>query len=321
MSESWSDSGLSSFRSRNASSSSSSSSSSSAKDTEDNDTADEGDDLSTLSAGSRTSPPAPRRWRRVSLVPPPPATTTSYSRGSRRSSAGASTLHGELEILTAEKSLKQSEVDSGLDSADGSLTSAEEDASDSEEETEESCDEGCLDEENVHATVIRSWLRQQADRDRNLLDNDLYFKERRPVLWPSEKIVDRANCTFDPFPELSAESFRFAGSRDRLGLPHGRGAAYFPNGRKFVGVFSHGSRQGPGELIEREGRRLLAGPYEGDKLHGVVEIATNEGGTLEMTFVRGVAHGPARRFSPEGTLQWVVRKRKRRVLSLTYYLM
>ncbi len=45
------------------------------------------------------------------------------------------------------------------------------------------------------------------------------------------------------------------------------------------------------------------------RLQGYCEIATNEGGVLEMTFERGVAHGPARRFSPDGALQWSGRYR------------
>ncbi len=45
------------------------------------------------------------------------------------------------------------------------------------------------------------------------------------------------------------------------------------------------------------------------RLQGYCEISTNEGGCLEMTFDRGVAHGPARRFSPEGALQWTGRYR------------
>lgn len=62
-------------------------------------------------------------------------------------------------------------------------------------------------------------------------------------------------------------------------------------------------------MYEREGARILAGKYVRDKLEGNCEITTNEGGVLEMTFVRGVANGPARRFSPSGFMQWVGRYR------------
>ncbi len=76
----------------------------------------------------------------------------------------------------------------------------------------------------------------------------------------------RSQCNFDPYPTpLWRESFRFAGERDRLGRPGGRGTAYFPNGRKFVGSFRSGAREGPGELFEREGGRILSGTYRSDK--------------------------------------------------------
>ena len=44
---------------------------------------------------------------------------------------------------------------------------------------------------------------------------------------------------------------RYAGERDKFGRIHGRGTVYFPNGRKFVGSFSHGARCGGGELFEK----------------------------------------------------------------------
>ena len=96
---------------------------------------------------------------------------------------------------------------------------------------------------------------------------------------------------------------RYAGERDKFGRIHGRGTVYFPNGRKFVGSFSHGARCGSGELFEREGARILSGTYVHDRLNGQCEISTNEGGAMEYTFMRGVASGPVRRFSPTGFLQ------------------
>ena len=66
---------------------------------------------------------------------------------------------------------------------------------------------------------------------------------------------------------MGRHSFRFAGERDRLGRPGGRGAVYFPNGRKFVGSFRLGAREGPGELFEREGGRILSGTYKKDKYY------------------------------------------------------
>ena len=96
---------------------------------------------------------------------------------------------------------------------------------------------------------------------------------------------------------------RYAGERDKFGRIHGRGTVYFPNGRKFVGSFSHGARCGGGELFEREGARILSGTYVHDRLSGHCEISTNEGGAMEYTFARGVASGPVRRFSPTGFLQ------------------
>ena len=96
---------------------------------------------------------------------------------------------------------------------------------------------------------------------------------------------------------------RYAGERDKFGRIHGRGTVYFPNGRKFVGNFSHGARCGEGELFEREGARILSGTYVHDRLSGHCEISTNEGGAMEYTFARGVASGPVRRFSPTGFLQ------------------
>ena len=96
---------------------------------------------------------------------------------------------------------------------------------------------------------------------------------------------------------------RYAGERDKFGRIHGRGTVYFPNGRKFVGNFSHGARCGGGELFEREGARILSGTYVHDRLSGHCEISTNEGGAMEYTFARGVASGPVRRFSPTGFLQ------------------
>ena len=39
------------------------------------------------------------------------------------------------------------------------------------------------------------------------------------------------------------------------------------------------------------------------------EVATNEGGRMELVFDRGVPHGPVRRFGPDGELQWTGRYR------------
>lgn len=37
-----------------------------------------------------------------------------------------------------------------------------------------------------------------------------------------------------------------------------------------------------GELFDREGDRIVAGQYHLDKLQGVCEVATNDGGVLEV---------------------------------------
>ena len=42
-------------------------------------------------------------------------------------------------------------------------------------------------------------------------------------------------------------------------------------------------------------------------VEGVGEIAVCDGGMLEVRFERGVASGPARRFSQDGFLHWVGR--------------
>ena len=162
---------------------------------------------------------------------------------------------------------------------------------------------------NCHCKKLRKWLLDQARPDKSI-EKDPFYVQNREKLWPGkENILNLAQCNYDPFPTIVSESFRFAGGRDRLGRPHGKGRAYFPNGRKFHGNFSHGTREGIGELFDREGSRILAGSYKNDRLQGLCEIATNEGGWMEMIFEQGVAHGPVRRFSPDGHLQWVGRYR------------
>lgn len=105
------------------------------------------------------------------------------------------------------------------------------------------------------------------------------------------------------------ESYRYAGDRDRLGRIHGRGSVYFPNGRKFSGIFDKGIREGPGELVDKDGGKILSGTYVNDHLDGIAEIAVCDGGVLEVNFDHGIASGPGRRFNPDGFLQWLGRYR------------
>lgn len=163
--------------------------------------------------------------------------------------------------------------------------------------------------QDCHCNVLREWLESQARKDRLVID-DPFYQAHKSELWSTEDLIENhARCNYDPIPCIDKETFRFAGLRDRWGKPRGRGRAYFPNGRIFIGVFVHGKRNGLGELYEREGTIILSGQYVEDKLDGLCKITTNEGGLLEMTFDRGVAHGPARRFGPNGGLQWLGRYR------------
>jgi len=153
---------------------------------------------------------------------------------------------------------------------------------------------------------IREWLERMADRDDSVGNLDESWREEstQKKSAPVTMLKDLSKYNLDPYPTLSRESYRYAGERDKFGRIHGRGTVYFPNGRKFVGSFSHGARCGSGELFEREGARILSGDYVQDRLNGQCEISTNEGGAMEYTFMRGIASGPVRRFSPTGFLQW-----------------
>ncbi len=150
------------------------------------------------------------------------------------------------------ESSRVSESDSGLESDDGGVGGRE-------EQTQEEC-----------ARQLRRWLCLQASREREVGEDDIYYLENRERLWPTSEerggaIQDLANCNYDPYPVLQRESYRYSGERDRLGRPCGKGTAHFPNGRKFLGTFKMGSRQGPGELFEREGGRIASGNYRHDR--------------------------------------------------------
>jgi hypothetical protein len=157
---------------------------------------------------------------------------------------------------------------------------------------------------------LRAWLQGQADKNCDILESDDFFLNNTSTFWPSRQLGRSEVCAdrlFDPYPNITTETYRYAGTRDRLGRPHDRGTVYFPNGRKFVGAFSHGERSGHGELFERDGSKIVSGTYVRDRLHGVCQVATNDGGLMVAAFFRGVASGPARRYHPDGFLQWTGR--------------
>jgi hypothetical protein len=207
-----------------------------------------------------------------------------------------------------EEEEEEEEADSGLESS----------SSDNISDGDVRLANDCMGQKTCFCTELKEWLARMSDRRANLTDLDEHYRdntEEKKSL--SEK--NFANCNFDPYPTLASESYRYAGERDKFGRIHGRGTVYFPNGRKFAGSYFHGARSGQGELFEREGARILAGKYVCDKLHGLCEISTNEGGVLEMTFKGGVANGPARRFSPLGYLQWMGRYKSGEPFGLSWH--
>ena len=109
---------------------------------------------------------------------------------------------------------------------------------------------------NCHCSKLKSWICSQAVKTRNIIEADAYYQENKDSIWSAKTLKDRSQCNFDPYPTLSGESYRYAGERDRFGRIHGRGAIYFPNGRKFLGLFSHGVRSGDG-LLAIHAQRLV----------------------------------------------------------------
>ncbi|TRY68614.1 hypothetical protein TCAL_03221 [Tigriopus californicus] len=194
-------------------------------------------------------------------------------------------------------------IDEGITDTD--LSDFEEDSGvvvsseDDEPDLEDECPIDCA------CFRFKSWLLVQGQKDRNILDDD-YYTMNKSTKWP-DTVHDKSQCNFDPYPSILGESFRYAGERDRFGRLHRYGSIYFANGRKFIGRFKHGIRQGPGELIDREGSKILSGIYAEDKLQGVCSVAGNDGGLWEITFHKGVPHGPGRRYNKYGVLQWVGR--------------
>ncbi len=232
-----------------------------------------------------------------------------FTGGSAITSRKSSLSDDDKESKLTSRHFHHFDGDSGLESSP-CLTENEEDGDDDDDGKKTQVESAKCFSSDCHCQRLSKWLAAQADKTRSILNDDFYHQHRER-LWPLDgPIEDHAQCNYDPYPTLAAESFRFAGPRDRLGRPAGRGTAYFPNGRIFTGSFARGGRRtGDGELFEREGGRILAGRYQDDRLHGICQIATNEGGAMDMVFDRGVAHGPARRFSPDGALQWTGRYR------------